>query len=364
MSAAIATLRDMTLARRALIAAVMSTLVLAGCGAAEKLSPRVAVREAAKATASQKEGTFTLSMVGSEADMNAVLNNGAPLSAEDRQGLNLLRNGHIAFSTGNDKFGLDVKVGDLEHAVEFRYVDKKLYARVNVAALATLFGGSPDEVNRTVQAVASQEGLEFLGAAADGKWLVADFTTLKSMFEGLGKQFGLDTETGGSTPTSGAEAVGRLQALKDAIGKALSEDVAIKELKSDDVGDHYVASVTSMRTFYAKVRPILQQNLGGLPGADELPPDSVVPDKPGSLDVWVKDGRVSRVEVDLAQFAPAPPAGAGRVALRVDIDREAPSLAVPPDAVTVDLAGLLQRFLGQFGQFLEGMGAGLSNNYD
>jgi hypothetical protein len=353
----------MTLARRALVAAVVSTLVLAGCGASEKLSPRVAVREAAKATASQKEGTFTLSMVGSEADMNAVLNNGAPLSEDDRQGMDLLRNGHIAFSTGNDKFGLDVKVGDLEHAFELRYVDKKLYARVNVAGLATLFGGTPEEVNQAVQAMASQEGLEFLGAAAEGKWLVADFSTLKSMFEGLGKQFGLDTETGASTPTSGAPAAGELQALKDAIGKLLTEDVAIKELKSDDVGDHYVASVASLRTFYAKVRPILSQHMGSLPGANELPPDSAVPDKPGSLDVWVKDGRVSRVELDMAQFATAPPAGAGRVALRIDIDREAPNLAVPPDAVTVDLAGLLQRFLGQFGQLLQGVGAGLSN-YD
>ncbi len=78
-------------------------------------------------------------MVGSDDDLNALFNEGAPLTDEDRAGLNLLRNGHIAVCAGQDKFGLDVKAGDLEHAFELRYVDKKLYARADVAGLAKLF---------------------------------------------------------------------------------------------------------------------------------------------------------------------------------------------------------------------------------
>jgi hypothetical protein len=363
MSAAVATLRYMTL-RRALIVAVASALVLTGCGAAEKLSPRDAVRDAIKETTSQKEGTFTLTVAGSEADLNAVFNQGKPLSDEDRKGLNLLRNGHIAVSTAEGKFGLDIKAGDLEHALELRYVDKKLYARADVAGLAKLFGASPDEINEMVQGMTSQAGFEFLGAAATGKWLVADFSALKNIFEGLGKQFGLDPaagETQGSTATSGAPGAGQFQALKDALGKAMNEDVSIEELKSDEVGDHYLAKVASMRAFYAKVRPIFEQHAGTL--GHDLPPADAIPDKPGALDVWVKGGRVSRVELDLAQFEPAPPAGAGRVALRVDISKDAPTLAAPPDAVSVDIAGILQRFFGQFGQILQGVGAGLSH-YD
>jgi hypothetical protein len=350
--------------RRALTSAVVSALVLTGCGSSEKASPRVAVRDAIKTTTSQKEGTFTLTVAGSEADLNAVFNQGQPLSDEDRQGLALLRNGHIAVSTAEGKFGLDIKAGDLDHAFELRYVDKKLYARVDVAGLAKLFGASPDEINQMIQGMSSQQGFEFLGAAAKGKWLVADFSALKNIFEGLGKQFGLDSgaagETQGSTATSSAP-TGQFQTLKDALGKAMSEDVTFEELKSDAVGDHYLAKVASMRAFYAKLRPIFEQHAGtfghDLPGAD------AVPDKPGALDVWVKDGRVSRVELDMAQFEPAPPAGAGRVALRVDISKDAPTLAAPSDAVSVDIAGLLQRFVGQFGQFLQGVGAGLSH-YD
>jgi len=355
----------MTHFRRALIAAVVSTLVLAGCGAAEKVSPRVAMRDAIKETTSQKEGTFTLTMVGSEADLNAVLNQGVPLSDEDREGLTLLRNGHIAVSTAPDKFGLEIKAGDLEHAIELRYVDKKLYARADVAGLAKLFGASPEEINQTVQAMSSQPGFEFLAAAANGKWLVADFSPLKGMFEGMAKQFGLPT--GGSTDTTGASAsssppaAGDLKALKDALGKAFSDNVTVEELKSDDAGDHYLAKVASLRAFYAALRPIFQQHAGTYAG--ELPPDSAVPDKPGALDMWIKSGRVSRLELDLAQLSAAPPAGAGRVALRLDISDAAPTLAAPPDAVSVDIAGLLQKFLGQFGQFLQGVGAGMSH-YD
>ena len=354
---------------RYVAAIVVSTALLAtGCGAAEKLSPRVAVREALKETASQKEGTFKLSLVGSEADLNALFNKGAPLSEEDRRGLNLLRNGHIAVSTGSDKFALDIKAGDLEHALELRYVDKKLYARADVAGLAKLFGASPEEFNEAVSGLASQEGFEFLAAAAAGKWLEADFTTLKGMFEGLGKQFGLeDAPSSGqeSTPAQSGDttAPGQYQAIKDAVGKVLSEDVSVEKLKSDDIGDHYLAKVASLQATYAKLRPIFEQHMAKTPYGSALPTISAVPDKPGSFDVWVKDGRVPRVELDLAQLEEAPPAGLGRVALRLDIDREAVSVTPPSDAVPVDIAGLIGRFVSQFGGFLQGMGGGLSN-YD
>ena len=361
-SAAIATLRDMML-RRALVPTVLAALLLAGCGeSAEKLSPREAVREAAKTTASLKEGSFKLSVVGSEEGLNAVFNEGAPLTAEDREGLDVVRNGHVVFSTGNNKFGLDVKAGDLDHAFELRYVDGKLYARADVAGLGKLFGATPEEVNQTVQAASSQPGFEFIAAAAAGKWLQADFTALKGTFEDLVK--GLEKSTGGSLPgPSGTQPTGNeTTALTDAIDKVFNENVVVEKLESDGVGDHYVAKVTSLRTFYGQLLPTLQQYMDRIPNADRFPAANLIPDKPGSLDVWVKDGRVSRVELDMAQFS-EPKANAGRVAIRLDIDRDAPTLAAPPDAVTVDLAGIIQQFVGRFGQFFEGFGAGLSS-YD
>jgi hypothetical protein len=99
--------------------------------------------------------------------------------------------------------------------------------------------------------------------------------------------------------------------------------------------------------------------LGQLPFAEGLPAAGDVPDRPASLDVWVKSGRVSRLEVDLGQFLPASP-GTGRVALRLDIDREASGLTAPSDAVDVDIAAVLQNLFSQFGEFLGGLGGGLA----
>jgi len=349
--------------RRAVIAAVLSTVVLAGCGAAEKLSPRAAVRSAAESTANQKEGTFRLSVVGSENDLNALFNEGAPLNDEDRAGLAVLRNSHIVASTGRDRFGLDVKAGDLEHAIELRYVGRKLYARADIAGLAKLFSGSAEEVNQNLSELAGQDGFGFLAAAAAGKWVVADLSTLSGMFKGIGKQFGLGTDSSIPIPTAPEKIPSEFQALKDAVGKALTEDVSVKDAGNDDAGDHYVATVSSLRSFYAKVRPALTQ-LGALPMAGQLPDADEVPDKPASLDVWVKSGRVSRVEFDLGQLAGSnPPPNGGRVALRVDIDRDAESISAPDDAVSVDIAGLLEKLFSQFGSFLEGAGGG-SLTYD
>jgi len=323
--------------RRALLSVAVAVAVLTSCSAAEKLSPQLAVKQAAKATSNQKEGSYTLSIVGSEADVNALMNEGAPLSDEDRQGLNLLRNGHITLSRAPDKFALDIKAGDLDHAFELRYIDKKLFARADVAGLAKLMSESPEELNRVVSQVATQEGFGFLSAAVQGKWISADFAALGGL---LGKK---TTET---TDYNG---------LKEAVGKALSDDVAIKKLKGDDAGDHYLATVASLRTFYSKVAPVMSQYMTKfLPSSDQLPPASAVPDKPANLDVWVKSGRVSRLELDMGQFAPTPPPG--RVTLRLDIDRDAATVTAPSDAVNVDLAGLLGKVFSQFGGLLSGAG--------
>lgn len=355
--------------RRAVLAGVASVLVLTGCGAAEKLSPRVAVREAAERTTKQDEGSFKLSVVGSDAGFDALFA-ADPLTAEDRKSLELVRKGHIVVSAAAGRFGLDVKAGDIDHIVELRFIDQKLYARADVAEIARLAGGSADEITAGIEGMAQQEGFGFLRDAVGGKWLVADLSAFGDLAKGYGKMF--EGLTGGSTPTSGpaasAEDASAFKALKDAVGKALSEDVSIKEEKSDDTGDHYVATVKSLRSFYAKVKPALDQALPalGIPGmSDPLPAPDEVPDRPASLDVWIKGGRVVRLQLPIAQLDPEGTTSSD-VALRLDIDRSAPSLSAPADAVAVDVAGIIGGYMRQFSGMLDqfkGAGGGLSE-YD
>jgi len=335
--------------RNSVIAALLATVVLSACGAAEKLSPQVAVRDAANATVNTKQGTFTFSLVGSEDDLNAVLNHGAKLSDEDRKGLQLLGQSHVALTTAPGVFGLDVKVGDIGHAVEVRYVGKKLYARADVPAIANLMGTSPDEVNQAVQGLAAQ-GLGFLKDAAAGKWLVADLGPMSDMLKGFAQQFGgAGQGVVSPTPSSSGPTPSQFQQARDAVGKALHDNTSVAKQGSDSTGDHYVVTVNSARNLYSAILPVLSQ----FPMADgKLPPATQIPDRPVTIDTWVKSGRIVRLELPLNQFGTA---SAGRVAVRLDIDPASTAVAAPADAVPVDVAGIL-------GKFVQGLSSGLGGS--
>ena len=201
-----------------------------------------------------------------------------------------------------------------------------------------------------VSALASKPGFEWLAAAASGKWLVADLGFFKDLAGKAGSLFGASTTA--MTPSrrpAKAPTDSQFKSLQAAVGKALTEDIAIKKLQADDVGDHYQGTVTSLRGFYAKILPALQGAMGAipLPAGQQLPPASAVPDKPAAMDVWVKSGRVARLEVPLAQFDPK--GSPSKAALRLDIARQATDAAAPTDAVTVDLTGILGNLFNQFG---------------
>ena len=332
--------------RRSLVAVVLAALVLSGCGAAEKLSPQVAMRDAANSTAHAKQGTFTFSLVGSADDLNAVLNEGAKLSADDRKGLSLLGSSHIAVTTGPGLFALDVKVGDIDHAVEIRYIEKKLYVRADVPAITKLAGGSPDQVNQTVQSLAAN-GFAFLKDAAAGKWLVADLGPLGDMLKGFADQYGGAGRggAGGAATSSSGPSPSQFKQAKDAIGKALHDNTSVARQKSDDIGDHYVVTVNSLRGLYGAVLPVLSQ----FPLPQKPPAATEIPDRPVAIDAWVKGGRIVRLELPLNQFGKG---GQGRVTVRVDISRDGGGITAPTDAVPVDVAGLLRKFM----QALSGLG--------
>ena len=327
--------------RRTVVAAVLAALVLSACGAAEKISPQVTMRNAVNTTVNAKQGTFTFSLVGSEDDLNAVLNEGAKLSDGDRRGLRLLAQSHITLTTAPDAFALDVKVGDIDHAVELRYVGKKLYVRADVPAIVKLTGGSADEVNQTVQSLAAH-GFGFLKDAAAGRWLVADFGPLGDMLKGFADQFGAGKNgaAGVPTPSSSGPTPSQFKQARDAIGKALHDNTSVAKQESDSIGDHYVVTVNSVRGLYAAILPVFSQFA---PALSQRPPAaSEIPDRPVTIDAWVKSGRIVRLELPLNQFGKG---GGGRVAARLDINRDSGGVTAPTGAVPVDVAGLLRNFV-------------------
>ncbi len=320
---------------------VVVALAAAACGkAAEVVAPQVAVRNAASSTFENHQGRFTLSLVGEEADLAALLQP----PEDERRFLDVLRNSKIVVAVDggdeatldDDRFALTLDIGDLDEAVELRLVDKTMYLRGDIAGLARLFEAPPGALADLVTG-AQQAGFGFVADAVAGKWLSLDLAPLEDMAKGAAGQ------QGGEVPNLGAA---QFDKLLEAVSTTFGEDVNVQRLGQEDAGQHYRLTVP-LRRVYERLVPVLG-SLFSMPGMETLPPATEVPDRTVSLDVWTEDGRINRAELDLGQFAPTPPAG--RVALRVDLDKLDGDIKAPGDAVEVNVMQI-------FGQLMAGLGA-------
>ena len=261
--------------RNTVIAAVLAAVVLSGCGAAEKLSPQLAVRDAANTTVDAKRGTFTFSLVGSADDLNAVLNQGATLSDEDRKGLALLGQA-TSPSARPGLFGLDVKVGGIDHAVEVRYVVRSSTPGPR-PAIADLMGRRrPGEPGGRGLA---DKGFAFLkdAAAASGWWPTS---AAVQMVKGFAGQFGAagKARRGGFPPSSRSTPVSSRgpRRHRHGAGRRRRRRPQGAEIHRRPLRRHN------------QLRPGTStppcSGLGQLPAAAKLPPAERDPDRPVTID--------------------------------------------------------------------------------
>jgi len=344
--------------RRSMALLILTSLALVACGAAETLAPQVALREAAQTTLGQEHAQYTLSLVGSEDDVNALVNGGKALTDDDRKGLELLRTSRLVVSTGAGRFAADLRLGTLDRAFELRGLESKLYVRADVAGMAKLFGAEPGELDDVVTQ-AREAGFDFVADAVAGRWLWLDLNALAKFGEEFAEKNGLPVPEG-ITGAEGLKGLEGFTQLRDAIAAAWSENVKVERLSREGAGDHYQLTVP-LRQVYQRLAPALSglPGLPGLPAGPGLPSADLVPDRNVIADVWVADGRLTRAELDLAQFAQKVGAAeGGRVALRIDVADRASDVSAPTGAVEVKLAEILQRFLGAFAGL---SGAGISS---
>lgn len=325
--------------RRVGAVVVVMGLAVAACGkAAEVVAPRLAVREAAHSTFDDHRGRFTLSVVGDDADLSSLLQR-----TGDSQFLDLLRKSKIVVSVDggdqdtldDDRFALNLDLGNVDHAVELRMVDKTMYLRGDVAGMARLFEADASDVSKLVDG-ARAAGIDFVADAVAGKWLSLDLAPLEAMAKGAAGG------SGGQLPEMGSP---QFSKLFDAVSAAFGEDVDVTRLGQEDAGEHYRLDV-ALQQVYERLAPVLGE-LFPVPGMGALPPATEVPARQVSLDVWTSDGRIKRAELELGQFAPQPPTG--RVALRVDIDGLDGGIQAPNDAVKVDVMGIFSRLMAGLG---------------
>jgi hypothetical protein len=267
----------------------------------------------------------------------------------------------FAFDSGADKKSptddsaqVLVHIGDTD-AGEIRTVDQTVYGRVNMSGLVSEFPDMKSGVDSFRASLDS--GPEASGppaaiagpatAVLDGRWVSLDMHA-GSWLEGQLKS------------ASGAGLAGDYQAkIKALAGKAFGGGaVAVKRLDSDDkLGDHLVAT-TNLRKVYANIRGDVAGLFTGSTGAEiakQLPPVTDAPDRNFDVSFWVKDGALTRVELDAAQFLDKP---AGHLVLRLDALPKQ-KITAPSGAVVIDAKAIAGQTGLPLSQLLAG-GGGVS----
>ena len=314
---------------------VSAALLLAGCADSSSAggSPKETLEEALANLRVQPGVTASLTLRSTPGSLQALADDGGEqLSAEDAA---KILDSSLTISAENSSDPAEAASRVVvnaagQDALEIRTVDVALYVRADVRYLLELFGQPPSAADAFV-GQASSAGLDFVGPLVEGRWIAV------TGFEELMGQ-------GAATPSAEqAEAIEELLA-------ALRSSASVSSEGDDAAGEHLVASVSlrEVARDLGRAASKLGQGVagGGLPSPQE------VPDQQVALDLWIDEGRLTRVEFDFLQLRDVAgadfPAGVESLAVRIDLAEFSGEVEVPADAVPVDLRQVMQGFMGGF----------------
>jgi hypothetical protein len=328
----------------------------AACGV-QSLEPKLELRDAFGSFSSARSHAVRLSLGSSlaevkkfvaEADREDSSGQGPGTSDADLRRLISSRievgydGGADPKKSADDSARVLVRVGDAD-AGELRTVGQMLYARVAVPALEKQFPDMKDGVESFRGQLAGGDGSDPAPAALrtpatallDGRWVSLDDRSGSWLDKQLHTAAGGD----GSSAPAGGVAEDAPAKLKSLVGKAFDGSVKVERLDGDDkLGDHLRATV-NLRAAYGKIRADLPGLLSGSAATDldkQLPAADDVPDRGLAVSFWVKDGKLTRVDLDLAQILDKP---AGHLVLRADtlptsrIPAPAGAVGIDPQAI-------------------------------
>jgi hypothetical protein len=218
---------------------------------------------------------------------------------------------------------------------EIRVVGSTIYLRGDLKSLIAL-GDKPAVYNNLVAEVSKLPA--FVRDFVAGKFVSIDAATLKTLAAEVGGTAGV------STPTAQ-----QLQDFAATLKADINRDVTVTKVGSDDKGDHLVlkgqsqALVKDLLAAVAKVEPQLATKIQADANASKVPARAI------TLDAYVKDGTVSELSLDLAQFAdPGQVPATTHVPLTMTFEQSGDDIAKPASATPVDVSQLFS-ILGQLG---------------
>ena len=206
---------------------------------------------------------------------------------------------------------------------ELRVVNGDLYLQGDIRAILALVNQSEAyaDVQKRVAAMPS-----FVQAFVEGEWVSINGAAAKGLAGSL---------SGAQTPSDKQG-----QKLLEDLQGIVQRDVTVTRDGSDERGDHLVLTGNTK----SLARDFVEAASGALPAGSaamgQFDPDDV-PDRDVTVDVWVKDGVLSEISLDLVQFAKPGQSKAGdSLPVALSFEQEGEDIAEPENVTPVDLSQL------------------------
>jgi hypothetical protein len=223
-----------------------------------------------------------------------------------------------------------------DRAFEVKVLGLTLYVRADVNGLVETFGADSSEIDALRQQYGSQPGFEFIGTLLDGEWVaLTGFQEFAEQMTGQPLQ---------SSPSA------EQRDLSKKLAQSLEDNSSVEAGNKEGPGGHLLVSL-NVQDLYTDFKSLAETTGGLATGGAPLPDPSDVPDRDLLLDVWVDDEQITQVELDITQFADWEgaedfPEGIDDFRLRLALEEFTGDVAKPEAADEVDLAELMQLFMG------------------
>ncbi|SNY50448.1 hypothetical protein [Paractinoplanes atraurantiacus] len=328
-------------------AAGATALAFAGACAQQikQIEPKLELRNAASQLSEAKQTGFTVKLTGSPEDLAAGLKLEDPTDVPDAETLKKLFNSSFTIATDkagegdkDDRASLSATIDGVT-GTELRVIDGVVYVKAPVQELATKFGAAASDVTEMRQGLTGE--LPEAAALFDGKWVSVDVA--KAAEGALGKA---------ATPSQDPAQAAKLQSEIQTSAKNLFESAQIVRDSADPTHLTVTSSTTKGYEEFQRLAGVFGKELG-TDVTKELP--KAPKERPITLDLWIKDEKLTAIEVNFLQFIDG---ATGRAALRFEVTTGA-EIAAPEGATKIDPSKLTSGLTG--GGATPSLGGGLDD---
>lgn len=235
-------------------------------------------------------------------------------------------------------------LGELDGSplVELRVVGGVLYAQLDVAGLDPVLAGYGQSLTtaeaKLPPAVAADPAVQ---ALFDGEWVSVDLTSLATQLSSAGVLH---------TNQSSAQSRVQLSQLLDALTQTFTKEVSVTSVgTSAQLGTDLLLS-TDLHNFAEELLSAVSRAAPGVVTSDDASQVAKVPHRTLQVHAFVAEGTLTRLSVDLSQFAGQGQVPAGtQLPLVLDVSHAPVAISAPSGAVALDVSTLIQQAMSGSG---------------